>query len=698
MATRFVDQLKLARQRLFVGRQAEKKLFELALTASEPPFYVLYLFGPAGVGKTSLLREFITVTEQHQIKAIYLDAHHIDPSPIGFMTALALAMGQSPQDFVLDDHLPPEQRTVILLDTAENLRLLDTWLWDIFLSNLPAQTFFVMAGRDPLPLKRLSDPGWQEIVRSVPLRNLTNDERHQYLTKRNIPTTQHQTILSFTHGHPFALSLVADLVRQRPDWQLGPEVPPDIVKTLLDRFIAEVPSDTHRQALEACALVRVLNEALLAEMLALPNAHDMFNWLRELSFIDVETEGIFPHDLARDTLSTDLRWRNPEWYGELHSRARNYFIRRLNQTQGIEQQRVLYGYIFLHRENPFVRPFFEWQEGSGIWTDRLKPTDIPILMEMIAQYEGETAAQLALHWFQRQPQGVVVIRDNQQKLVGLLVAVTIQESLAAEIAVDPATQAAWRWLQSRRPLQHGDRATYFRFWLDAQNYQAVSPIQSRIFVNIVQHYLTTPNLAFTFISCAQPEFWLPMFAYANLERLPACDFTVDGRQYGVYGHDWRAEPPMIWLQLLAERETGAALPDEKPGMGVSSVVVMGQPEFAEAVLDALKRYPRSEALLGSPLLQSRLVMGKVPATASNSQRVNYLRHLIKEATDVLLVAPRQAKFYQVLYHTYLQPAPTQQLAADLLNLPFSTYRRYLKSGIELVTERLWQIEIGNLDG
>jgi hypothetical protein len=60
----------------------------------------------------------------------------------------------------------------------------------------------------------------------------------------------------------------------------------------------------------------------------------------------------------------DLRWRNPDWYAELHQRARNYYASRLKQTHGQEQQRVLFDYVFLHRDNPTIRPFLEWQEAG----------------------------------------------------------------------------------------------------------------------------------------------------------------------------------------------------------------------------------------------------------------------------------------------------------------------------------------------
>ena len=121
---------------------------------------------------------------------------------------------------------------------------------------------------------------------------------------------------------------------------------------------------------------------------------------------------------------------------------------------------------------------------------------------------------------------------------------------------DPAAAAAWSHLQRHAPLRAGERATLFRFWMAEDTYQAVSPVQSLTFIQAVNHYLTTPGLAFTFFPTAEPEFWAPVLAYADLARLSEADFEVGGRRYGTYGHDWRAMPPVAWLTLLGEREVG----------------------------------------------------------------------------------------------------------------------------------------------
>jgi hypothetical protein len=123
------------------------------------------------------------------------------------------------------------------------------------------------------------------------------------------------------------------------------------------------------------------------------------------------------------------------------------------------------------------------------------------------------------------------------------------------------------------------------------------------------------------------------------------------------------------------------------------LVVLSQPEFVEAVRDALQGFARPDALQNNPLLRSRLVMEQVATNADTQERIAALQSLVQEAAQSLESSPRDAKCYRALYHTYLHPAPTQEQAAEILNLPFSTYRRHLKNGMTRVAEMLWHREI-----
>jgi hypothetical protein len=693
MSHRVADRLIAARRRQFVGRTGERALFQSALAASELPFLVLYVYGPGGVGKTSLLREFIDICAQMNVPSIYLDARNFEPSADAFLNTLRRTLGLHP-DEAPEQALAGARHQVVLIDTYESLAPLDDWLRESFLPQLPENVLVVIAGRQPPSPAWRGDPGWQTLVRTLPLRNLSAEEGRTYLIRRGVPADQCDAVLDFTHSHPLALSLVAEMFAQREAVIFQPESAPDIIKTLIEQFVQKVPGPAHRAALEACALVRLTSEALLGEMLALPDTHELFDWLRGLSFVESGQLGIFPHDLARETLATDLRWRHPDWYRELHRRARTYYINHLATGRPDEAQRMLFDLVFLHRDNPAVRPFFEWQENGSLLPDAVRATDHTVLLEMLTRHEGPESARMGAFWLEKQPEAFLVFRNSRQAAMGFIARLALERTTVADEELDPAVRAACDYLRRRAPLRAGERATLFRFWAASDTYQTVSPVQSMVFIQAVQHYLTTPGLAHTFFPCADPSFWAMVLTYADLTRLLEADFVSDGHIFGVYGHDWRAMPPAAWLTLLAEREVGAPPPSAGAGSTTEQVIVLSQSDFAAAVRDALHDFVRPDLLRNNPLRNSRLVLEHVGPAASAAERVAGLQALIKGSADALQSSPRSAKLYRALYHTYFQPAPTQERAAELLDLPFSTYRRHLMAGIAQITEALWLREVG----
>src|SRR3954465_3501418 len=92
-ASTVADRLKRARRRRFVGRAAELELFLGALAAPEPPFSVLWIYGPGGVGKTALLTALAEAAADAGVGAVSLDLRAIEPSPPAFMAELGRARG-----------------------------------------------------------------------------------------------------------------------------------------------------------------------------------------------------------------------------------------------------------------------------------------------------------------------------------------------------------------------------------------------------------------------------------------------------------------------------------------------------------------------------------------------------------------------------------------------------------------------------
>ena len=200
--------------------------------------------------------------------------------------------------------------------------------------------------------------------------------------------------------------------------------------------------------------------------------------------------------------------------------------------------------------------------------------------------------------------------------------------------------------------------------------------------------MTTPKLAWSFPCTADADHWAPMFAYCSFTREPSLDFSVGEHTYGVFAHDWRREPPPTWLDILAERDDVVNV--ESPQLPrAPQLIVLSRPDFADAVRQALRDYTRPAALAGNQLLHSRLVV----ATGEQQPGVERLRRLLETAVDTLRRDPRDEELYRAIWHTYFEPAESQELAAERLGLPFSTFRYRLKGAVERVIEWLWQQDI-----
>jgi hypothetical protein len=313
------------------------------------------------------------------------------------------------------------------------------------------------------------------------------------LESRGVPTGQIDRVLDFTHGHALALSLVADFFDQQPEATFQPEAAPDIVKTLLEEFVQGAPSPTHRAALEACALVRLMTESLLATMLRQADAHELFAAARPVVHRGRPARHLPPR-LAREALGCRPEVARPRRLRRATPAPGGYYMQRVQHGAGPDQRRLLAAYIYLHRDNPSVRPFFLWQESGTVFTDGLRPNDVEELPEMVARHEGSESAALAAHWLARQPDGFRVLREASGEPVGFLNCVRLEATTPTDRETDPALSAVWPLL-AHNPLRGGETASYFRFWMARETYQSVSPEHTRLVLNMMQHYLVTPGLA-----------------------------------------------------------------------------------------------------------------------------------------------------------------------------------------------------------
>jgi hypothetical protein len=661
------EKLALNRQRRFVGRQLELARFRMALAADDPPFVVLHIYGPGGVGKTTLLYELARLAVEHGRSVIHLDGRYLEPNP----SAVALTAQQA---------IHAATKPVLLIDTYELLSSVDDWLRSTFLPQLPVGTLIVIAGRQA-PTAWLEDSGWADLTQIISLENLSPEDGQAYLMARDVPTEQHAAILKFTHGHPLALSLVAELYRQRTTTAATVvTAAQDILRSLTERFVQDAPTAQHRQALELCVIARTTTEALLATYFDPETAYTLFHWLRQLSFIEQGPYGLFPHDLVREVLDADLHWRNPTRYAELQQAALTYLRQEVQQTSGLERQRLRMDIIYVNRRAPGMQKFFVWNAADTAYAEPATPGDFPAIIAMVQRHEGAASAAIARHWQQRQPEAFLVYRTTSGELYGFMTQLALHQATTEDATIDPAVAAALRYGETHHPIQPGEAISHLRFWMAQESYQVISPAVNITAANCVIHWTTTAHLVWSFVTMSDPEFMAPHFESIHFRRTPDADFIVGGQRYGVFSHNWAQAPVATWQIDTKHADTGLLLSATNPP---SPRVVLTEADFAAAVRQALRDYTRLDQLATNPLLHTTLFATRERTPAA-------LQALLCEAVMGLSHNPKDLKLHRALWHTYIEPAPTQEKAAEWLDLPFNTYRYHLAGGLERLIASLWR--------
>ncbi|WP_370076356.1 ATP-binding protein [Streptacidiphilus sp. MAP12-16] len=672
---RLGERLRSARERAFVGRIAERALFRSAIASDVDAFSVLFVHGPGGIGKSALLSRFADDARNAGRCVVLVDGRTVDPSSEAFAAEAAEALDTP--------------GAVLLVDTFERCQPVEVWFRREFLPQLPDSTVVVVASRlAPGPEWR-GELGGTEVLRTVSLRNLPPDDATELLDRRGVPIALREAVLAFAGGHPLALSLAAEVaaadVTARLPWAPGQ----DVIETLLSELVGAVPSAAHRHALEVCAHAYTTTQELLAAVLAAEADADpveLFAWLRGLPFIESGPAGLFPHDVVRDALDADLRWRDPLGYEAMHRGIRDHLLDRARTARGPMATRALRALSFLHRHGGVMPDFVTWRGEGEVVETPLSGADTCAVRALAAEAEGEESAGIVEFWAGRQPDAFVVYRRPASgEPVGFMAWLRLDSLAEDEVAIDPVVAAAWAHSRSAAPVRSGEYLALARFMVYPAVYQRPSPVSDLIAMRILSEWLRAQRLAWSYMVIADEKFWKPQMDY--LEQRPIDQApVVGGRPYTLFTHDWRAVPVDAWLDRRVPQELFGA--QASPPAPEPELTVLSREEFDAAVRDVLRSWSRDDVLAASPLVASRLVVDHHGADA-----VQVLRDLLVAAVDTLAQDARSAHLHRVAAVTFFQDVPTQEAAAERLDRPFSTYRRHLTRAVEHVCEVLWHQEL-----
>lgn len=361
-------------ERLFVDRVSELATFGEWLAGGPSDPSILDVSGPGGMGKSTLLRAFGRAAEAAGWRVVLVDGGGFKPTPAQLSLAITGARGQDGPTYL------NAKRTVLMLDTFEELNALTYHLRDQFLPRLDPHVKVVLSGRQPLGGTWSS---WAPVVQSLVLSGFPPEARSTYLTVRGVHDEVAADITAVAGGNPLALALAADMatqlgIRDFPaagEWRLA-------VRGLVEELLRDAPDQDLRSVLEAAAVVRQFDEELLAAVVGKDDITAAFTALCRLSFVRPAEHGLMLHPDIRRIVIEDLRWRRPELLIALRRRAWRHYRRRMRESPVswmIADQLHLSG-------NDLVQAVFAEGEPGVVWGERAGPADEGAILAVLRDY------------------------------------------------------------------------------------------------------------------------------------------------------------------------------------------------------------------------------------------------------------------------------------------------------------------------
>jgi hypothetical protein len=554
---------------------------------------------------------------------------------------------------------------VLLVDSYELLTPLDRWFRTELLPSLPADAVAVLAGREPPNPAWSADAGWRRLLRTCELTAMDAAESADLLGRFGAPSSACARLAELGRGHPLALVLLAEAAAQgRAPVRLDER--PDLVAELCHVLVRDVPDAAHRTGLATCAHAFRTTEDLLAETVG-ERAPEVWAWLASQSFVRRSGAGLHLHDLMRDLVDTEFAQRNPQAYAALHRTIRYHATRRLRSGRTTTPFRDATELFLLPRHPPLAAAFRLLRDEGVLPVGPGRVADHAEVVELVAQDRGAREGALATQWLAAQPECLYVARSD----VGI-------EGWALQVCVpdpagpaDPVMAAALAAAERHGPLRPGEKAKVARFVGARPGPRRDANMVLVGSVTSIVEWLTK-QAAWRVVTAPDEPFWRPFMEYLGLTLLDRTGDVI------VYGWDRRRLSLLDFMRLTARRElTGEAGP---PPPEMLKPPPLSRAVFAEAVRVALRDLHRPDRLGASPLAGSAL-------------GPDVRRHLVAAIARVG-EEPKGAPLRRVLDRTYLRPAPSQEAAAEVLGLPFSTYRRHLGRAVERVVDQLWAVETG----
>jgi hypothetical protein len=614
--------------------------------SDDPQACVVFVHGPGGIGKSTLLREFERRATASGWDCFRVEGRELSPDSDALLAALSDAQQSA--------------RPLLLIDTYERMSGLDGYLRRALIPSLPGNAVIVIAGRhapDPEWLTGI----WEGVAAELPLGKLSRAESTALLQAYGVRGKRATSIADWAEGSPLVLALAADTAVKDGKWTPGHEHESSgIMRSLIRRLVDTELRGERLSALGVAAIARVTSVDLLREVLPESDAQSAYERLRALSFTEPLGDGLTLHELVRKALRADFRVRDPERERELRRRIVDHLYERAREGNPL----VMIDMAHLI-DNSTIKWGFGWEGSVDYRIDDVRPED-SLHIALVAQQHGfDDWWGLTRRFFDESPERVAIARDRHDRLCGYMVCMSL--ATAPEFAWDDPLVGPWL-ARARDDAGQGEAV----LWHDSVDFtrERGARVQAMLGIaGILRSGVTNPRFAYMPINPSVPG--AVGFARAlGAEHLAGLDLELASRRIECHRIDYGPGGLMAAQRAVVYSELGLPNPQvARAPVGVD----------AEVVRDALRNFRLPHELSQSPL-----------AVGENAdERVESVRRLLKEAVESAFGdTDNELLLKRVLVRGYMEPVSSHEQAAYEISLSRAAYFRRLRTAAERVADHL----------
>lgn len=623
-----------------MGRASELAVLSRQLDEGGAP--LLFLHGLSGIGKSALLRDYAVLAAGRGYHLALLDAAAMEPSEPGFLAALEGAAGLGAGPALWTALARRAAPTLILIDHYEHIALLDGWLRQSLLPQLPANVRVLIAGRHPPGSGWLLCPDWSGLAAGIELGPLTQAAAMAWLADSGVPQHECMRLARLTHGHPLALRLAIGACRANP--QAG--VPEGQLNQVIDALVAScmdgIDDPDVREALRRTALLRRITPPLLAQLVPVPDNAALFDKLARLPIISRGPDGLTMQILVRNAVAQAYCASDPDGVARVKALAAQCI--RAQAAASARQDWAYSADLLYLLDHPAIRAIYFGEGAATHQVEQARSSDGAAIVALAAQQGGPDHAAAAARWWLFAPHCFHVARTPAMPVAGFYVVATADQIPPQLMDGDDVVRSTLQHLAAH-PLAAGEAWILLRMRFCAQAGSCISEANAAMCLDVKRCYIHHRlRLRRMYGPLDVRSDYVEPFRHVGMAPLPGYEQVMDGGVQHLLMLDVGPGRLNGWLAgLLAAESVAGGMPALSLDDVSRQLIVEGRNVALSPLELKLMRHlfvHRGEALSRDSLLQK--VWGTHYETGSNvvDVAIRALRRKLGPQAALIETVPR----------------------------------------------------------